>query len=105
MPPSHLPSQLTRRTTGLSPSVQDENTYTPLHAAASWGHIDILRYLVGKGGDINIRDGDDETPLFVVESAEMARVVIELGGDATLRNAEGVTVRLHSVQSFAVLPN
>ncbi|ORY79326.1 ankyrin repeat-containing domain protein [Leucosporidium creatinivorum] len=76
---------------GLSPSVQDENTYTPLHAAASWGHVDILRYLVSKGGDINTLDGDGESPLFVVESAEMARVVIELGGDATLRNLEGVS--------------
>lgn len=72
--------------------MQDENTYTPLHAAASWGHLDILRYLVSKGGDINTLDGDGESPLFVVESAEMARAVIELGGDATLRNAEGVSV-------------
>lgn len=38
-------------------------------------------------------DGDGETPLFVVESAEMARVVIELGGEATIRNEEGMTVR------------
>lgn len=70
----------------------DDNTYTPLHAAASWGHVDILRYLVSKGGDINITDEDGETPLFVVETVEMARLVLELGGNAEWKNAEGMTV-------------
>lgn len=65
---------------------------TPLHAAASWGHVDILRYLVNKGGNINVTDADGETPLFVVETAEMARAVVELGGDPRIRNLEGITV-------------
>ncbi|KAL8278220.1 hypothetical protein RQP46_009393 [Phenoliferia psychrophenolica] len=68
-----------------------ENTYTPLHAAASWNHFEILRYLVAAGGDINTTDSDNETPLFVVETAEMARTVVELGGDQTLRNTDGLT--------------
>ncbi|KAM0750389.1 ankyrin [Meredithblackwellia eburnea MCA 4105] len=76
---------------GLSPSVPDENTYTPLHAAASWNHIDILRYLVQQGGDVNVTDDDGETPLFVVETAEMARVLVELGADVRHTNLEGVT--------------
>lgn len=78
---------------GLSPSIPDENTYTPLHAAASYSHTDILRYLVSKGGDINTVDGDGETPLFLVETAETARVVVELGGDPRWKNVEGMTVR------------
>ncbi|KAK4705514.1 hypothetical protein P7C70_g685, partial [Phenoliferia sp. Uapishka_3] len=76
---------------GLSPSIPDENTYTPLHAAASWNHFEILRYLVAQGGNINITDSDGETPLFLVETAEMARTVIELGGDVTWKNVEGIT--------------
>lgn len=53
----------------------------------------MLRWLVAQGGDINTTDSDGETPLFVVETAEMARTVVELGGDVRLRNAEGMTVR------------
>ena len=30
---------------------------TPLHYAAAEGHVDIVQYLVGAGGDINIKDG------------------------------------------------
>lgn len=45
------------------------------------------------GGDINILDGDGETPLFLVETAEMARVVVGLGGNPELRNMEGLSVR------------
>ena len=29
---------------------------TPLHLAARRGHVDIVRYLVDKGADINIKD-------------------------------------------------
>ena len=45
---------------GIDASVKDENTYTPLHAAVSWGHADILRLLVSRGGNINVQDEDGE---------------------------------------------
>lgn len=77
---------------GTSPNTPDENSYTPLHAAASWAHVEILRYLIEKGGDINLVDADGETPLFLVESADMARMVISLGGDPNVRNLEGLSV-------------
>ena len=31
---------------------------TPLHCAAGGGDVDMVRYLVGAGGDINIKDVD-----------------------------------------------
>ena len=87
---------------GISPTAGDENTYTPLHAAASWSHAEILRYLVQAGGNINVVDADGESPLFVVETAEMARVLIELGADPTKRNAEGNTVSFASRGDFQI---
>ena len=30
---------------------------TPLHCAAGEGDVDMVQYLVGAGGDINIKDG------------------------------------------------
>lgn len=76
----------------VSPNALDENAYSPLHAAASWNHPEILSYLVEKGGDINITDDDGETPLYVVETVGMARLVVELGGNPNHRNGDGMTV-------------
>ncbi|GAA6049024.1 hypothetical protein JCM3770_005444 [Rhodotorula araucariae] len=76
---------------GTSPNALDDNAYSPLHAAASWGHADILRFLVASGGDINLADGDGDTPLYVVETVAMAKLVVDLGGDARHRNADGLT--------------
>ncbi|GAA5829290.1 hypothetical protein JCM11251_004994 [Rhodosporidiobolus azoricus] len=76
---------------GISPNALDDNAYSPLHAAASWGHADILRLLVERGGNINLTDGDGDTPLYVVETVGMAKLVVELGGDPKHTNEEGQT--------------
>ncbi|GAA5911515.1 hypothetical protein JCM6882_000524 [Rhodosporidiobolus microsporus] len=76
---------------GISPNALDDNSYSPLHAAASWGHADILRLLVERGGNINLADGDGDTPLYVVEQIGMAKLVVELGGDPKHVNEEGMT--------------
>lgn len=54
----------------------------------------MLRLLVERGGDVNITDDDGETPLFVVESVNLARLLIELGANPRHTSAEGLTVRL-----------
>ncbi|KAJ9090922.1 hypothetical protein QFC19_009348 [Naganishia cerealis] len=77
---------------GMSPNAEDENTYTPMHAAASYAHLDLLEYLISKGGDINHPDSDGETPLFTVESVQVAQWMIERGAKIDVRNHEGDTV-------------
>jgi hypothetical protein len=77
---------------GLTANSPDANGYTALHAAASWGHADLLRLLVAEyRGDINIADNDGDTPLFAVENLEMCKLVLELGGDPTLVDSDGLT--------------
>lgn len=71
---------------GQSPDAFDDNSYTPLHAAVSWSHTHILLYLLQQGANINITDSDGESPLFVVESAEMARQLVQLGASPELKN-------------------
>lgn len=90
--PSLLP--LLRSNPSLA-SGQDEHGYSLLHAAASYGHIDLLRSLVQEFKvNINLLDEDGETCLFVTETPEIARCLVEeLGIDTGIKNAYGVTAR------------
>lgn len=74
-------------------SLQDKHGYSLLHAAASYNHLDLLRALVNEFHvDINIKDEDAETPLFVVETVEAAQLLIdELGADPKIKSEEGMT--------------
>lgn len=71
---------------------KDPNGYTPLHAAASYGHRELLKLLVQKGGDINVQDNEGDTPLHHTEDVETATLMVEeLGANPKLKNAEGQT--------------
>ncbi|SCW00341.1 LAFE_0C02058g1_1 [Lachancea fermentati] len=79
---------------GFRADSKDPNGYTPLHAAAAYGHEDLLRKLCAEpyNGDINVRDNDGDTPLHHCEEVGIARIIIEeLGGDYTLQNNEDKT--------------
>lgn len=79
-------------TDGLSPNAKDENGYTPVHAAASYGHMDLLRYLIDKGGDINVTDEDGDTALHTVEELDVAKQLVEeFKADFKAKNSEGQT--------------
>lgn len=73
---------------------KDANGYTPVHAAASYGHLELLTYLVKEaGGDINIVDEEGDTPLHSVEDLATAKYIVEeLKGDYKIKNKEGQTV-------------
>lgn len=76
-------------------SDQDEHGYSLLHAAASYGHIDLLRALVKEYNvDVNLLDEDGETCLFVTERVDIAKCLVEeLGVDYNKANDEGLTAR------------
>lgn len=80
----------------ISPIAADQFTYTPLHAAASYGHIDILRFLLNHStaptNAIETTDEDGDTPLFTVEDVSVARILIEeFGANAKHENESGET--------------
>ncbi|WVO12854.1 hypothetical protein L204_100462 [Cryptococcus depauperatus] len=76
---------------GYTPNDKDENSYSPMHAAASYAHLPLLEYLLSKGGNINLPDDDGETPLYVVESVCVAKFLVERGADAKWKNNDGLT--------------
>ncbi|GAV48960.1 hypothetical protein ZYGR_0N03650 [Zygosaccharomyces rouxii] len=86
-------------------NVKDPNGYTPVHAAAAYGHIELLRKLCQEyGGNINVKDSDGDTPLHHCEDAHTAKVILEeLGGDISLQNEEGKTA-LQSAEEDGEFP-
>ncbi|KAM0519419.1 hypothetical protein ACHAPE_003591 [Trichoderma viride] len=75
-------------------SAQDEHGYSLVHAAASYNHLDLLRTLIDEFKvDVNIKDEDNETALFVVETPDAAKALVELGVDVMHRGVEGFTAR------------
>jgi uncharacterized protein len=73
-------------------SQSDSHGYSLLHAAASYKQNDLLHTLITRYGvDPNLTDEDGETALFVVEDVGCARLLLELGCDASKRNDEGLT--------------
>ena len=81
------------RSDPLLASTQDEHGYSILHAAASYNHLELLKVLVHEFHvDVNIKDEDGETPLFVVETVAAAQALVEeLGADISATNSEGET--------------
>ncbi|KAF9907073.1 hypothetical protein BX616_000538, partial [Lobosporangium transversale] len=76
---------------GISIDTQDENGYSALHAAASYGHKELIKYLLGKGANVNIQDPDGDSPLFVCETVEIAKILIDAGADANHVNGNELT--------------
>ncbi|KAM9904958.1 hypothetical protein OXX69_007369 [Metschnikowia pulcherrima] len=76
----------------FSANAKDPNGYTPIHAAASYGHLDLLKMLVSNGGDINIQDNEGDTPLHHAEDVVTAKFIVEeLKADFKITNEEGQT--------------
>lgn len=72
-------------------SSQDEHGYSLIHATASYNHLKLLEDIITEFKvDVNLRDEDGETALFVVETLEAAKALVEkFGIDITIRNVEG----------------
>ncbi|KAF6063653.1 Ankyrin repeats (many copies) family protein [Candida albicans] len=77
-----------------TPNSKDPNGYTAIHAAASYGHLNLLQYLIEKGGDINIQDNEGDTPLHHVEDLKTAKYIVEkLGASYKIKNNDGLTAQ------------
>ncbi|KAF9153098.1 hypothetical protein BG015_004079 [Linnemannia schmuckeri] len=76
---------------GISINAQDEFGYSALHAAASYGHKELITYLLENGADVNIQDPEGDSPLFVCETVDIAEMLIKAGADAKHVNENEMT--------------
>ena len=79
-------------TLGVDPNIKDDYGYTPLAAAVSYNHTPLIQYLLDKGADVNVVDGDGETPLFYCESKEIAELLVSQGANIHVLNHENMSI-------------
>ena len=86
--------------------VRDANVFTPLHIAATRGHVATIRSLLAGGADADARAEGGFTPLHIAaqrgDSAAI-RALLAGGADADARAADGTTP-LHAVATKKMVP-
>ena len=61
---------------GASPNLHaQEDNLTPLHDAASNGHVEVVRLLVSRGADVKARNSQGQTPRQVAGSETVVRAL------------------------------
>ncbi len=106
---------LTDRARGLISSgkcdldTQDEQGYTPLHVAAQYKNVEIVRLLVGYGAKPDLTDRWGNTPLWRAlgpheENTQIIKLLLSEGVDPTKKNKSGVSVVSH-VKKIKTHPN
>uniref|UniRef100_A0A914UVC5 Uncharacterized protein n=1 Tax=Plectus sambesii TaxID=2011161 RepID=A0A914UVC5_9BILA len=66
---------LTRQ--GADINAQDNEGWTPLHAAACCGNPEIVRFLISQGVDLTITNSDKELPIDLAEDDECRHILEE----------------------------
>jgi ankyrin repeat protein len=83
-------------TKGTDINAMDENGITPVSRAVWRDNIDVVKLLISKGADINLKNKYSYSPLHSVKSKEVARLLIENGADVNATDSDGNTP-LHEV--------
>lgn len=79
---------------GVNVRSKDGRHHTPLHKAASKGHVNIARFLVTKGAALNARSKKGESPLhraIKTHNLPMVRYLVNAGAPLTVADRYGFT--------------
>jgi ankyrin repeat protein/poly(3-hydroxybutyrate) depolymerase len=85
---------IVERNPGLVKSA-DDSGFTPLHIAATAGHVDIIEYLLDRGADLEARTAGGQTPLFQtvpLGSEQAFERLLEKGANLNARDDLGRTI-------------
>ena len=79
---------------GADPEAREENGYTPLHVAATFGNAEVIAVLAGAGANLEARDEMGITPLHaavIPGNAEVIAALLQAGADLEARAESGIT--------------
>jgi ankyrin repeat protein len=71
----------------------NKSGWTPLHYAATGGHLRVAAFLIGAHADVNAESPNGTTPLMMAAmyaSSDMVKLLLESGAEAYLRNDQGL---------------
>ena len=78
---------------GVDVNAQDDSGYSPIHAAVSYGHMNLLQFLVEEqGANVRLKDGDGDEPIMFCETPEIFEYLVSHGADPTVVNDAGQTL-------------
>ncbi|KAJ0410432.1 hypothetical protein P43SY_002764 [Pythium insidiosum] len=72
-------------------NIKDEFGYTPLQAAVSYNHLELVLFLLSNGASVTLADNDLDTPLHRAETVDCAKLLLQHGAELNARNSEGRT--------------
>ncbi len=72
---------------------QDDMQRTPLHLAARFGYIEVVRWLLSNGADVNARCYNRFTPLHMAKEPEVVRMLLAHKADVEARGASGTALQ------------
>jgi uncharacterized protein len=73
--------------------------YTPLHSAAQGGHTEIVTMLINKGADVNVKESNGNTPLWLGvmhnrknSNIKIIKILLANGANPYVKNKHGVSL-------------
>ncbi|CAG0912187.1 unnamed protein product, partial [Cyprideis torosa] len=76
---------------GAEVNAKDRRGKTPLLVATENNHHSVVEVLLANGGDLNIANEDERSPLHQAESAETAELLIQKGAEVNAKDRRGMT--------------
>ena len=77
--------------------VDKSNGNCPIHIAAQNGHLNIIKLLIQKGANLNVRNKKGNTAIHMAvgyDYFEAAKIIMNAGGDPDMMNSMGVPAHL-----------
>jgi ankyrin repeat protein len=96
--------------TNLVNARRERDSATPLHLAVLNGRLEVVKYLINLGADVNAKTAKDKTPLHMAASntgpqfpgKQMAEALIAAGAKIDLPAEDGLTALHYAAQNNAV---
>lgn len=72
---------------------QDSYRQTPLHVAARFNHIEVVKWLLENGADVDAQAYNEFAPLHLTKNPEIVKLILEKKPDLTLKSVAGTPLQ------------